>query len=157
MYENVKRENALDYGDLAYSMMLDIEGSQTTDEPDLLFKEAAFYLADYDQEHVNAAIYWPDESVTIHSRIPNNIYEIFERIDGCLDCPVYAKGIRIAPFSLCQDDMMLSFTIWLNPAETNDADGWNDPKSFFLKYANKDLHFSPSQQPAQTGTGSGGN
>ena len=148
MYENIKREVALDYGLFAWYQMLECGEYDDDDEPESIFKAAAEYVAEYEQEWVNVAVYWPDESVTIHTRMPNDIHDIFLRINGCLDCPVYAKGIRMAPFSLCQEHDMHAFTIWLKSAETNYQDGWMDPRGFFLKYANKDLHFVPPQGKA---------
>jgi hypothetical protein len=148
VYDNVKRQRALNYGEHAWYQMLESGEYHDDDEPEGIFNSAAEYVAEYDQERVHVAMYWQDESVTIHNRMPNDIHDIFLRINGCLDCPVYAKGIRIAPVSLCQEHDMHVFTIWLKSEETNYQDGWMDPRGLFLKYANKDLHFVPPQGKA---------
>lgn len=155
VYENIRREKAFDYAELVYQQMLESEDKGWENEPTLtVVDDVADYLRTYDVEHVDVAIWWPDETVTIHSRMVNCIYDIFWRIDGMLDCPVFAKGIQLAP-SMASSDLvdhcMHSFTIKLNSKDGTEQDArlqqpWNDPKLFFLKFCNKDLSFDPAKE-----------
>jgi len=154
VYENIRREKAFDYAQLVYQQMLELEDEDLENQPTLtVVDDVADYLRTYDVEHVDVAIWWPDGTVTIHSRMANCIYDIFWRIDGALDCPVFAKGIQVAPSrssSDLQDHCMHSFTIELNSKDgTKQKDHlqppWNDPKLFFLKFYNKELSFDPAK------------
>ena len=109
--------------------------------------DAAYHLGRYDQEHVNVAIWWQDETVTIHCGMPNDIYDMFLRLDGSLFCPVFAKGIRVETClqyseenSCCQH----TFTIFLNKPDWHKH--WTDPRLFFLNVADKDLDFDSEAQ-----------
>ena len=158
MYKNIKREKAICYGKLAYSERMEIRAEQEEPEKYLneeeAFMDAADFLWDYDQKHVNVAIWWQDESVTIHCKMPNDIYEMFLRIDAELDCPVFAKGIKVMPCFLneCHDhDSMHTFTIWLNEgpkfAPFKDWDeNWTDGRVFFLDVADQHIGFDSAAQ-----------
>ncbi len=148
MHENIKREEAICYGKQAYLEMIEVEEpKEYTSEGDA-FIEAAFYLGRYDQEHVNVAIWWQDETVTIHCGMPNDIYDIFLRLDGSLDCPVFAKGIRVTTCLLNSNDQnsdcMHTFSIWLNKPDSEKY--WTDPRVFFLKVADKEIWFDSAAQ-----------
>ena len=158
LYENIKQEEAICYGKLAHSEMIQQRAEQEEPEKYLndeeAFMDAADCLGYYDQKHVNVAIWWQDESVTIHCKMPNDIHEMFVRLDAELDCPVAAKAIRVQPCLLNEYheySCMHTFTIWLNegpefsPFKDFEVQ-WKDPRSFFLKFADKWLHFNPEAQ-----------
>jgi len=155
VYENIRRERAFNYAELVYQQMLEFEDEGSEDQLSIaLIDDVACYLRTYDVEHVDVALWWPDGSVTIHSKMDNCIYDIFLRIDGELDCPVFAKGIQVSPSYASldlQDHCMHSFTIDLNTKDgTKQEDHlqppWNDPKVFFLKFCNKHLSFDPAKE-----------
>ena len=154
MYENIKREKAICYGKLAYSEMmlqrLENEETEKHANDEAAVTDAAWYLGQYDQEHVNVALWWPDESVTIHCKMPNDIYDIFLRLDGSLDCPAFAKAIIVQPCLLNSDNSMHTFTIWLNegskfPPFREYEEQWTDAKSFFLSVSDEPFDFDSAK------------
>jgi hypothetical protein len=151
VYKNIKREEAICYWELAYSEMIErrVEEEGPVEYPNdkVAVMDAAYHLGRYDQEHVNVAIWWQDETVTIHCGMPNDIYDMFLRLDGSLFCPVFAKGIRVETClqyseenSCCQH----TFTIFLNKPDWHKH--WTDPRLFFLNVADKDLDFDSEAQ-----------
>ena len=113
--------------------------------------ETARLISCYDQDHVDVAILWRDKTVTIHTNMLNNVYDIFWHVDGYIACPVFAVGIKVSP---CKTKLWQgetghhTFTIDLDDKEGEDV-FWNDPKLFFLKYTNKEISFDPEQEKAK--------
>ena len=150
IYENIRREKAFDYGKFFYESMLEFEEEVLDDQPvSTVIENATDYSRNYDVEHVNVAILWQDETVTIHCRMENCVYDIFWRIDSGLDCPVFAKGILVRPCESgldLQDTCMHTFTIEINYKDGTPTT-WNDPRLFFLKFADKDIDYNPAKNP----------
>ena len=149
VYPNIRNAVALDYGELVVQQMME-DSDIMQQSSEVVAYESAELMRRYEQEHVDVAILWPDETVTIQNML-NNVYDIFWRLDGYVACPIFAIGIKVSPRrnEFWQGERgHYTFTIDLNDKNGKHR-AWNDPKSFFLKFADKGVSFDPEQETNQ--------
>lgn len=154
VYANIRTEVAFDYVELVVNEMkedLEKDNDIVQQSSESIVDKTADRLRRYDQDHVDVAILWRDKTVTIHTNMLNNVFDIFWHVDGYIGCPVFAIGIKLSPCNtkLGQKETgHHTFTIDLDDKEGEDV-FWNDPKLFFLKYTNKEISFDPKQEKAK--------
>ena len=133
MYQNIKNDAAFDYADFAWERMEACCGLQS-ESPKDIFEEAAVYLNDCDQKHVNAAILWQDDQITIHCRLPNSVRDIYYRLEKEYECPLRARKITVWPYLLHGYHAMGQLAITPDIFdEEHKAASWWTTRNFFIE------------------------
>lgn len=133
VYENLKFGKAFDYAAFAWDRMEACCGLES-ETPKDTFEEAAFYLDDCDQKHVNVAVLWQRDEITIHFRLPNSVRDIFYRLEKDYEFPLRARKICVLPFLTHGHHSMMQLKITPKMFEENKYTAkWWLTKTFFLE------------------------